>query len=281
MLMSFIVLGIGLVVAVVLQVKVALRPLRAIRSGISKIREGKQDKLHKEYPEDVQLLVDELNNLIEHNAVLLKRARNQLGDLAHSIKNPLTVINNEAQALESEQRQLILDQTIDITKSFDHYLSRARASGSENVLGTRSHIRSVAEDLAFAMKRIHGDSNIDIDITGTGSCSFRGESQDLEEMLGNLMDNACKWANSRMIVSCKPQPEFQRCRLSVEDDGPGIPKSEIQRVLQRGKRLDTTVQGHGLGLSIVQDIVELYGGKLTFRTSELGGLCAELDLPGA
>jgi signal transduction histidine kinase len=279
MLINFAVLGLGLMVAVAFQVRLALRPLNHISSGISEIRNGKTDKLHEEFPEEVQPLVNELNNLIDHNAVLLKRARNRLGDLAHSIKNPLTVINNEACNLESGQRELILDQTSDIANSVNRYLSRARASGSDNVLGARANIKSVAEDLAFAMKRIHNIRDLDIDFTGLGSYSFRGEAQDLEEILGNLMDNACKWANSRVVVRCEGLEG--RCHLVVEDDGPGIPEEELESVLQRGRRLDETTPGHGLGLNIVQQMLEIYGGKLTFSRSAYGGLKAELDLPGA
>jgi len=279
MLVSFIVLGIGLLIAVVLQVRLALKPLNAISTGISQIHEGKAERLREKFPEEVQPLVDELNNLLEHNSVLLKRARNQLGNLAHSIKNPLTVINNEAQNLDEGARTLILDQAKDISKSVDHYLFRARASGADSVLGARANVKSVAEDLTFALQRLYKDRNLKIDTSGLGTCTFRGESQDLEEMLGNLMDNACKWANRRVNLHCRPRQN--RCVLTVEDDGPGIPEDQLEKVLERGQQLDESMQGHGLGLGIVQDMVELYGGKLTFKRSSLGGLCAELELPVA
>ena len=200
-------------------------------------------------------------------------------DRAHSIKNPLTIINNEAYNLKETQKSLILDKTRDITKSVDHYLSRARASGSESVLGARANIKSVANDLAFALDRIYQDRNLDIDTSGLGNCSFRGEAQDLEEMLGNLMDNACKWAKSRVRVSCSS--ELNRCILTVEDDGRGIPDEQMKRVTERGLRLDDSIQGHGLGLGIVIDLLDLYDGELSFSHSELGGLCAELNIPGA
>ena len=279
MLANFAVLGIGLVLAVMLQIRLALRPLRDIRDGIGEIREGKTAKLHEDFPDEIQPLVSELNNLIDHNAVLLKRARNRLGDLAHSIKNPLTVINNEAHNLGPDQRSLIVDQTNDIERSVEHYLSRARATGIDSVLGARSHVKSVAEDLSFAMKRIYKDRNLEIDFTGLGSCSFRGEAQDLEEVLGNVMDNACKWAESRVIVHCSSRED--RLCIVVEDDGPGIPEEELETVMQRGHRLDETTPGHGLGLNIVKEIVDIYGGKITFSRSGYGGLSVGLDLPGA
>ena len=278
MLVSFIGLAIGLLLAVVLQVRLALKPIHAISTGISDIHLGTADKLDGDFPEDVQPLVDELNNLLEHNSVLLRRARNQMGDLAHSIKNPLTVINNEAHNMAPEQRELILNQTDAISTSVDHHLTRARAFGTGNVLGSRARIRTVAEDLEFALQRIYSDRELVFDLSGLHDCSFRGESQDLEEMLGNLMDNACKWAKSRVVVSC--QGRSGRTILTVEDDGPGIPDDQVRRVLQRGQRLDESKQGHGLGMGIVQDILELYDGKLTLGKSSLGGLSAELNLPG-
>ena len=136
----------------------------------------------------------------------------------------------------------------------------------------------MAEDLEFALQRIYSDRELVFDLSGLHDCSFRGESQDLEEMLGNLMDNACKWAKSRVVVGCHGRAG--RTILTVEDDGPGIPDDQVRRVLQRGQRLDESKQGHGLGLGIVQDILELYDGKLTLGKSSLGGLSAELDLPG-
>jgi len=277
MLMSFIVLAAVLILAVVLQVRVALKPLRAVSSGIADIRDGRAEKIEGDFPGELKPLVDELNNLLEHSAVLLKRARNQVGDLAHSIKNPLTVINNEAGRMEQGQKELLLKQTRDIAASVEHYLRRARAFGTENVLGTRSQIKPAVEDLAFVMRRIYKDRNLEIDLSGLGNCSFRGDAQDLEEMLGNLLDNACKWANRRVIVHCRSCEN--RVRIAVEDDGPGIPELTAEVVLKRGGKLDDSVAGHGRGLGIVRDISELYGGTLTLSRSGYGGLCAELDIP--
>jgi signal transduction histidine kinase len=278
-LISFIVLGIGLLLAVVLQVRVALQPLREIGRVVANIRGGRADRLSDDVPGDVQPLTSEINNLLEHNAELLKRARNRLGDLAHSIKNPLTVIGNEARHLDEPQRDLILGQVAHISSSVDRYLSRARASGSENVLGAHTPVRPVAEDLVFAMQRIYQDRRLDIEILGLADRSFRGEAEDLEEMLGNLLDNACKWASRRVLL--RSGPSVDRCVLVVEDDGPGIPDDKLPIVLQRGEKLTDSVKGHGLGLGIVQEMAELYGGRLSLGRSELGGLTAELELPAA
>ena len=278
MAISFSILGLGLLLAVVLQIRIALKPLQDISKGISDIHQGNADEVEGEFPRDVQPLVNELNNLLEHNSVLLRRARNQLGDLAHSIKNPLTVINNEARGMRTEKGPLILKQTADIAASVDHHLSRARAFGTTKVLGSRTKVKPVAEDLVFALKRIYKYRNLMFDLSGLGDCAVRCETQDLEELLGNLMDNACKWTKTRVIVHCKCHAG--RCYLIVEDDGPGIPEDQMETVLQRGQRLDESKQGHGLGLGIIQDHVELYRGKLTLSQSGYGGLCAELNLPG-
>lgn len=276
---SFIALGIGLLLAVVLQVRVALRPLQAIGTGIADIRDGKATKLPRTYPADVQPLVDELNNLLEHNAVILKRARNQLGGLAHSVKNPLTVINNEARNMDSGQKDLVLKQTSEITRSVDHYLSRARAFGTENVLGSRSNARTVIEDLVYAMQRIYKERELEYDFSQMQECWFRGEGQDLEEMVGNLMDNACKWAKGQIVIDC--ETSSNRLVLSVDDDGPGISSENLEVVMQRGFKLDEAKPGHGQGLGIVKDIADLYGGRLKLGRSPLGGLRAELNLPAA
>ena len=276
---NFIALGIGLLLAVLLQVRVALKPLKAISTRISEIRAGKTRKLPEDQLEDVQPLVDELNNLLDHNAVLVKRARNQLGDLAHSVKNPLTVINNAAHDMEAGQRDLILRQTTDISRSVDHYLSRARTYGTEKVLGSRSSIKTATEDLVYAMQRIYLKRNLIFDLSRSQGCWFRGEAQDLEEMLGNLMDNACKWARSRVRICCGTNDD--RLEIMVEDDGPGIAQEEFESVMRRGHKLDDSKPGHGQGLGIVKDIAALYGGSLNLARSELGGLQAKLDLPSA
>ena len=277
---SFLVLAVGLSVAVVVQVRVALRPLKAIRQEISDIKSGTTERLSQDFPADVQPLVDELNFLLDHNEMLLKRARNQLGDLAHAVKNPLTVIRNEARDMDSKQGQLILEQTHIMASNIDHYLSRARIYGKKDAIGYRTSVRSVLDDIAYAVGHIHKNRDIDIRLLCVGDKWFRGESQDLEEMAGNLLDNACKWAGQRVEVSC--ESDGDRLELSIEDDGPGIPDDEREDVMRRGRKLDEAQPGHGHGLGIVRDIARLYGGALELGRSEsLGGLRATLVLPSA
>ena len=274
---SFLVLGIGLSLAVVLQIRLALKPLKAIRTAIGDVQTGKAERLPQEFPSDVQPLVEELNYLLDHNELLLKRARNQLGDLAHAVKNPLTVIRNEARSMANEQGQIILDQSHAIDSSIDHFLSRARIYGKKDVIGYRTNVKTVIKDLIYAVEHIYRDREIDIQFSEQGNCLFRGEAQDLEEMAGNLIDNACKWAKKQVVVKCKTANN--RLVISVEDDGPGIPKENLENVIQRGIKLDDAKPGHGQGLGIVKDIADPYGGQLMLCQGTLGGLRAELDLP--
>lgn len=274
---SFIVLGFGLTLAVIIQVKVAMKPLKAIRSEISNVKTGKAKRLSQDFPHDIQPLVNELNFLLDHNELLLKRARNQLGDLAHAVKNPLTVIRNEARTLATEQGQLILDQSHVMASSIDHCLSRARISGKEDMFGYRTPVKGVVEDLAFAVQRIYHERGIEIKLSDLSDCCFRGDMQDLEEMAGNLIDNACKWAETQVVVMCETDNE--RLLIVVEDDGPGISEKDLKIVMNRGQKLDESKPGHGQGLGIVNDIVSLYGGSLTLDKSSFGGLRARLDLP--
>ena len=276
---SFLMLGIGLSLAVVLQVRLALKPLKAIKTAIGDVQTGKSTRLPQEFPSDVQPLVEELNHLLDHNEVLLKRARNQLGDLAHAVKNPLTVIRNEARSMANEQGQIILDQSHAMASSIDHFLSQARIYGKKDVIGYRTSVKAVINDLTYAVKHIYRDRGVEIQFSDLGTCLFRGESQDLEEMAGNLIDNACKWAKSKIVINCKTANS--RLLLIVEDDGPGIPKEKLGDVIQRGCKLDDFKPGHGQGLGIVNDIADLYGGHLKLSQSSLGGLQTELDLPAA
>jgi len=273
------VLGVGLSVAVFMQVSLALKPLKAIRSGVSDIKAGKMERLPRDFPSDIQPLVDEMNYLLDHNETLLKRARNQLGDLAHSVKNPLTVIRNEARSLSGKQGQLILDQSHVMANNIDHYLSRARIYGKQDAIGYRTSVKSVIDDLSFAVEHIHKDRSIEIELRCLEDQWFRGEAQDLEEMTGNLIDNAFKWASTRVLVSCTS--DHNQLTLVIEDDGPGIAENELETITRRGRKLDESTPGHGHGLGIVEDIANLYGGSLKLGRSELGGLRAELDLPAA
>ena len=271
------VLGIGLLLAVWFQVRFGLRPLKALQQALGDIRLGKEERLPQNFPEEVQPVASELNALLDHNSALLVRARTQAGNLAHAIKNPLTVIRNEAKTIEAEQGNIIRKQADSMTASMNRYLLRVRIAGTADVLGARSNVESVVKDLCFYMERLYRERDIEINHVLPADCWFQGEAQDLEEMLGNLIDNACKWANS--MVSISAECTDNRLVILVEDDGEGIPEELHHFVLKRGRRLDEDTPGSGLGLDIVRDIAELYRGSLELDHSTFGGLLARLDLP--
>jgi signal transduction histidine kinase len=274
---SFVALGLGLVVAILLQVRIGLQPLRRLKESLHRIRDGKAQRLEGEFPAEIAPLAAELNSLIEHSAEIVARARTHVSNLAHFLKTPLSVLASEADAAPGPLSEQVRKQVNVMRRQVDHYLARARAAGSVNVLGNRTQVAPVLEDLARVLARIHAARDVVIDAQSSPELYFRGERQDLEEMAGNLMDNACKWARHRVRV--RAEAEGARMVLTVEDDGPGLSPEDRQRVGERGERLDESVPGSGLGLAIVGDISKLYGGLFSFDDSELGGLKTRLTLP--
>ncbi len=274
---SLTVLGIGLLLAIWFQVHFGLRPLQVLQKALGDIRQGREARLPKTFPSEVQPVVTELNALLDHNASLLERSRTQAGNLAHALKNPLTVIRNEAKSLNSSQGNTIQQQTDAMAASIDRHLSQARAAGSKGVLGSRTDVHKVISDLCYTMEQLYQQRDLEIKPVLLGDCWFRGETQDLEEMLGNLIDNACKWANHKVCITA--QCTADHLVIFVEDDGTGIPEELRDYVLKRGRRLDEEIPGSGLGLDIVKDLAELYRGSLELDHSPLGGLLAHLNLP--
>lgn len=275
---SFTALFFGLVVAVFLQVRIGLQPLRNVEKSLARIRDGSAQRLEGSFPAEIAPLAAELNGLIEHSSEVVGRARAHVSNLAHFLKTPLTVLAAEAEASPGPLADAVKKQVGVMRRQVDHYLTRARTAGALNILGSRTPVDSVLEDLARVLRRIHAERGIQIAVDCPDGLHFRGERQDLEEMAGNLMDNACKWAKTRIAVSAV-RLEGREFRLTVADDGPGLAPEDFSRVLSRGERLDETVPGSGLGLSIVRDISKLYGGGLTLEKASLGGLSATLVLP--
>lgn len=271
-------LGGGLLAAMLVQVRFGLQPLRRLRAALTDIRLGRADTLAGRYPVEVAPLADELNAVLESNAQVVARARTHVGNLAHALKTPLTVLANEAAAAPTDPLAGVVDQqTRRMRDQVDHHLVRARAAASAAVIGTRTELPAVVDDLRRALTRIHPDRQVTLNI-GPGSV-FRGERQDLEEMVGNLLDNACKWARAKVVLTARRSAE--QLRITVADDGPGVPDDQLATLLQRGKRLDESKPGSGLGLAIVDDIAQLYGGGVAFEKPEQGGLIAVLTLPAA
>lgn len=272
------ILGLGLICAIFVQVRVGLQPLNRVSEALARIRDGKARRLDGRFPAEIAPLATELNSLIEHSAEVVGRARTHVSNLAHFLKTPLSVLASEAHAHPGPLADAVLRQVATMRRQVDHYLVRARAAGAVDVLGNRTAVRPVIDDLARVLTRIHAERGIRIEVDVPRQLAFRGERQDLEEMAGNLIDNACKWARGRVIVSarCNAGTMFE---LDVGDDGEGLDAEERARVGARGERLDENVPGTGLGLSIVRDIAKLYGGALTLGDSPLGGLEARLALP--
>ena len=274
---SFLLLGLGLIGAILVQVKIGLLPLRRVSLALAKIRNGEARRLDGQFPTEIAPLAGELNSLIQHSEEVVGRARTHVSNLAHFLKTPLSVLAAEADAQPGPLADSVKKQVFSMRRQVDHYLSRARAAGSLDVLGNRTQVSAVLDDLARVIGRIHAARGIVMDAECDESFYFRGERQDLEEMLGNLMDNAGKWAKSRVRVRCEKAEG--RLKFRVEDDGPGLSAEQRTRVGERGERLDESVPGSGLGLAIVRDISRLYGGFFALDASSLGGVMACLELP--
>jgi signal transduction histidine kinase len=284
---TFAVLGAVLLLTTTFQVRFGLAPLKRISEGLAAIRTGKAEQLEGAFPVEIAPLARETNALIEANREIVTRARTHVGNLAHALKTPISVMLNEATAHREDSFALkVREQTEIMRDQVTRHLERARLAARVAVIGTVTDVRTVVMALARTMEKIHHDRRIAIDINAPEGVRFRGEQQDLEEMVGNLVDNACKWAQSRISVevfSQRPDPNDERAlvHILVDDDGPGLSPQEREQVARRGRRLDETKPGSGLGLSIVIELAGLYGGALSLGTAPIGGLRAELVLPGA
>jgi signal transduction histidine kinase len=273
------ILFVGLLGALLLQVRVALEPLRRIEAGLAAIRGGLTRRLEGRFPAELEPLAVELNALIDHGEALIERARTHVGNLAHGLKTPLAVLTNEASRREGPRAALVERQVAQMRRLVDHHLARARAVATGSILGARTEVAPVLGDLRRTLLRIHAERALAVTVTCPSGLAFRGARQDLEEMLGNLLDNACKWTAHAVTVEVRR--EGGRLRLAIDDDGAGLTAQQRADVLGRGRRLDEQVPGSGLGLAIVADIALLYGGTLTLEPAAAGGLSARLDLPAA
>jgi signal transduction histidine kinase len=272
------VLAFGFLLAVWLQVGYGLRPLKRMTAELRQVRAGRKESLATLQPIEVQPLVDELESVLAHNRRLVERTRSSAADLAHALKTPLSVMAAELHA-PGENWRTVLQQELERTRGLvNRYLGRSAIAGAGR--GRRTDITPIIVGLLSAMRRIHADRNIDFSIDAPCDLVFAGEREDLEEMLGNLIDNAGKWAGSRVLVRARGESS-ENLQIDVDDDGPGIAPEHHSDALARGRRFDEMTPGSGLGLSIVGDIVESYGGELRLSDSVLGGLRASLILPAA
>jgi len=285
--LTFGVLAIVLLLTTTFQVRFGLAPLKRISEGLAAIRSGAAERLEGAFPVEIAPLARETNALIEANREIVDRARTHVGNLAHALKTPISVMLNEATSHgDNPLARKVCEQTEIMRDQVTRHLERARLAARVAAIGTVTEVRPVITALARTMEKIHHHRGIAIDVDAPDSACFRGEQQDLEEMVGNLVDNACKWAQSRVAVEAvsektDPRHDRRRLRIVVDDDGPGLSPQEREQVARRGRRLDETKPGSGLGLSIVVELANLYGGGLTLGTAPIGGLRAELVLPGA
>ncbi len=279
---TFGLLGIALGLTTLLQIRFGLGPLTKLRSALSAVRRGEAERIPGDYPRDIAPLAQELNLLLDTNREILDRARTQVGNLAHALKTPLSVIVNEVGTAPDEVAARVREQARIMRDQVNYHLDRARAAALAGTLGTITEAGPVVAGLVRTFERIYRDKGAAIAAAIPAGTRFRGERQDLEEMIGNLIDNACKWAAARIEISADTVRENERAwlRILFDDDGPGLPDEARAEVLKRGQRLDETKPGSGLGLSIVRDLAALYRGTLTLERSPLGGLRAVLELPG-
>ncbi|MGC2411060.1 MAG: ATP-binding protein [Methyloceanibacter sp.] len=275
------VLGLGLVVATLFQVRFGLRPLRAIRHDLAAIRSGEAERLEGEPPDEIRPLQQELNALIQSNREIVDRARTHVGNLAHALKTPLSVITNEAREKKDPLAAKVIEQAEIMRTQIRHHLDRARVAARAGAIGDNTDVEGVLRGLNRALDRIYDSRGLDLGVSSSPGLKFQGEKQDFEEMVGNLLDNACKWAKSRVRLSTEHIEGARTFTVLVDDDGPGLTGPELAKAVKRGQRLDETKPGSGLGLSIVADLAHLYKGRFELEPSPEGGLRARLELPAA
>lgn len=276
------VVGIILALMSFMLAHIALRPIENLREAVEAVREGDSQKLEGKFPLELSPLADEVNQLLLSNTQIIERARAQVGNLAHGLKTPLAVIRNEAESEKNQLSRSVLAQTDNMNRIVSTYLDKARLSARTSIVGKKSDSVAVLERLGRVMSKLHKTLDIEIDISPS-TPYFRGDESDLEEIVGNILDNACKWGRSQIrLTSMRTINAGNRLvHIIVEDDGPGLTETQVSAALRRGVRLDEKTPGSGLGLDIVKELVDVYSGELTLTRSELGGLRADIQLPAA
>ncbi len=278
--------GVGLLAATLFQVRFGLFPLTRMERALADIRSGKATRLEGDLPLEIKPLQHEINALLKSNQEIVERARTHVGNLAHALKTPLAVLINEARMDPSPLAQKVGEQADTMTSQVNLYLDRARMAARIGVIGRVTEVGPVAESLVRALDRLYRDKELAYSLDCPDDVRFQGERQDLEEMLGNLLDNASKWARSRVSVVAAAKSADQGngsgpswLEIRVEDDGPGLASEELTEPIMRGRRLDETKPGSGLGHSIVSDLAYSYNGRFELARADAGGLSARLTLP--
>jgi signal transduction histidine kinase len=268
-------------VAGLLQVRRGLIPLHRLRERLAAVHAGRVSRVDGNYPSEVQPLVDDLNALLDHREETVSRALAKAGDLAHGLKTPLAVLAREAERAKTaghgELAAAIGEQVERMRRQMDYHLAHARAAASGGAPGAQCDVLASAEGLTRTLQRLHAERGLTIDVYVPHGQAVRAERVDVDEMIGNLLDNACKWAKGRVSISASQRDST--VVILVDDDGPGLAATLREAVLQRGVRADEAAPGSGFGLAIVRDLAELYGGTISLEGSPLGGLRARLQLP--
>lgn len=277
---ALVLLGAGIVAAVVIQVRVGLQPLFRLRREVAGVRKGRAEQLTGDYPSELSPLTEELNALVAHNQEVVERQRTHVGNLAHALKTPLSVMLTEAKTHPGMLADVVVHQAEAMRTQVDHHLRRARTAARSQGSRERTLVEPVIDELASTLERIFQTKGVIIDWRSPEDLAFQGERQDLLEIVGNVMENACKWAKGRVRVAAA-EAAGERLTLIVEDDGQGLPPERRAEVLKRGARLDESSPGSGLGLSIVDELARAYGGTLVLEASTMGGLAVRLELPRA
>lgn len=303
-------LAIGLTAAAVVQVVVGLRPLARLRERLADVRAGRAARIEGQFPNEIQPMVEEFNDVLQSNNEIVERARTQAGNLAHALKTPLSVLANGAAQENTAFGRLVAEQVDLARRQVEHHLARARAAAAVRTPGRRTEVAPVVQGLARVLTRLYAEKGVQLHVDEVpDGLFFRGEQHDLQEMLGNLMENACKWADRNVHVTIGAKAATDRAAtqsappaaassasaggdlstshnalgmivLRIDDDGPGLPPEQHDAIFQRGMRMDERTPGSGLGLAIVRDLATVYGGSVGACASSLGGLCVELRLPG-
>ena len=276
--------GIALAIMSGIVARLALRPIDRLGKAIELVREGESETITGSYPREIAPLAEEVNELLRSNTQILERARNQVGNLAHGLKTPLAVLRNEAAAAKDNAlSRVVTSESEKMTQLVTTYLDRARLAARSGVVGKKADAAMVMLRLVRVMQKLNQNVTIAFRRPDASLPWFRGDEGDLEEMAGNLLDNACKWSKGQIAVTMMAErtPSAQMLLIRVEDDGPGLTEEEAKKVLRRGVRLDEKTPGSGLGLDIVKELVDVYGGSLQLKRSVLGGLLCELRLPAA
>jgi signal transduction histidine kinase len=281
---TFLTLALALIGSTGLAVRFGLRPLRVLQEGVASIRRGESERVAGEFPQDVAPLATEINQLLDANRQIVDRARTQVGNLAHALKTPLSVLINEADAMTPSLSEKVREQAEIMRRQVTFYLDRARAAARARTFGAATEVRPVVEGLVRTFEKLHDEKGVTFDVDLQPGLKFRGEAQDLTDLIGNLLDNAGKWGRERVSIHAARAPGAEKGEGSflvaqIDDDGPGLDPSERAAAIERGKRLDESRPGSGLGLSIVADLSAIYGGSLKLDESPLGGLRAILRLP--